>query len=360
MTVTLNGGVRELPDGHRRWSSCSSSSGCGRARSWWSATARRCRAPSSTAWCSPTGTGWSWCGRSPRGGCSRRGGARGRRGAAAGGGPRLADARLYLCTDSRRRRGDLAEFLEAALRGGVDIVQLREKGLEAREELALLEVVADAARRHGALWSVNDRADLAAAAGADVLHLGQDDLPVPAARRLVGRRPAGRPVHPRPGPGRRGRGRAGRGLLLRRPDLADADQAGPPGARAGPDPVRGRHRDPALVRDRRDRPGPAGRGARRRGHAGSSWSARSPRPPTPRRRGAGRLPGAARDEAPDVPRRAGRLPARHAAAGDRAAHPGVRALAALAARARPDRGRVRRSGTCTRSTPGTGPTTCAG
>ena len=111
---------------------------------------------------------------------------------------RLRAARLYLCTDGRRDRGDLAEFMDAALGGGVDIVQLREKGLEAREELALLEVVADAARRHGALWAVNDRADLAAAAGADVLHLGQDDLPVPAARRIVGPGPlVGRSTHDR-------------------------------------------------------------------------------------------------------------------------------------------------------------------
>jgi thiamine-phosphate pyrophosphorylase len=110
----------------------------------------------------------------------------------------LRGARLYLCTDGRRDRGDLAEFLDAALGGGVDIVQLREKGLEAREELAQLEVVADAARRHGALWAVNDRADLAAAAGADVLHLGQDDLPVPAARRIVGPGPlVGRSTHDR-------------------------------------------------------------------------------------------------------------------------------------------------------------------
>ena len=99
---------------------------------------------------------------------------------------RLAGARLYLCTDGRRGRGDFEEFVEAALRGGVDIVQLREKGLEARAELALLEVMADAAGRHGALWSVNDRADLAAVAGADVLHLGQDDLPVTWARKVVG------------------------------------------------------------------------------------------------------------------------------------------------------------------------------
>jgi len=99
---------------------------------------------------------------------------------------RLADARLYLCTDSRRSHGDLPEFLDAVLGAGVDIVQLREKNLEAGEELGLLEVFADACRRHGRLLAVNDRADIALAAGADVLHLGQDDLPVPVARRILG------------------------------------------------------------------------------------------------------------------------------------------------------------------------------
>lgn len=98
----------------------------------------------------------------------------------------LADARLYLCTDARRMRGDLAEFLDAVLAGGVDVIQLREKGLEAREELALLEVFAAAAERHGKLWAVNDRADLAMVSGAPVLHLGQDDLPVALARQLAG------------------------------------------------------------------------------------------------------------------------------------------------------------------------------
>ena len=95
----------------------------------------------------------------------------------------LADARLYLCTPARP---DLAEFLDAVLAGGVDVVQLREKGVEAARELALCEVVAEAAARQGALWSVNDRADVAHAAAADVLHLGQDDLPVPAARAVLG------------------------------------------------------------------------------------------------------------------------------------------------------------------------------
>jgi thiamine-phosphate pyrophosphorylase len=109
---------------------------------------------------------------------------------------RLADARLYLCTGARRSAGDLASFLDAVLGAGVDIVQLREKGLEAREELALLEVFAGACRRHGRLLAVNDRADVALAAGADVLHLGQDDLPVPVARRILGPGPAiGRSSH---------------------------------------------------------------------------------------------------------------------------------------------------------------------
>ena len=109
---------------------------------------------------------------------------------------RLADARLYLCTDGRRAQGDLPGFLDAVLGGGVDVVQLREKGLEASEELALLEVFAAACRRHGALLAVNDRADVALAAGADVLHLGQDDLPVPVARRILGPGPViGRSSH---------------------------------------------------------------------------------------------------------------------------------------------------------------------
>jgi thiamine-phosphate pyrophosphorylase len=99
---------------------------------------------------------------------------------------RLASARLYLCTDARRDRGDLPEFLDAVLGGGVDCVQLREKGLEARDEIALCEVFAAAAERHGALWSVNDRADIAAVVRPDILHLGQDDLPVAAARGLIG------------------------------------------------------------------------------------------------------------------------------------------------------------------------------
>lgn len=100
--------------------------------------------------------------------------------------PALDEARLYLCTDSRSRTGDLAQFLDAVLAAGVDIVQLREKGLEARAEIRLLETFAAAAQRHGKLFAVNDRADVARAVRAPILHLGQEDLPVPIAREIVG------------------------------------------------------------------------------------------------------------------------------------------------------------------------------
>jgi thiamine-phosphate pyrophosphorylase len=102
---------------------------------------------------------------------------------------RLGRARLYLCTDARQRQGDLAGFLDAVLASGVDIVQLRHKGLEAGEELRFLEIFRRACDEHGALLAVNDRADVAYAAGADVLHLGQDDLPAPVARKLLGPAP---------------------------------------------------------------------------------------------------------------------------------------------------------------------------
>lgn len=118
---------------------------------------------------------------------------------------RLATASLYLCTDARRERGDLAEFADAALAGGVDIIQLRDKGspgerqfgpMEARQELDALATLLDAARRHDALLAVNDRADIALAARADVLHLGQDDLPLTVARGILGAGPViGRSTH---------------------------------------------------------------------------------------------------------------------------------------------------------------------
>jgi thiamine-phosphate pyrophosphorylase len=99
---------------------------------------------------------------------------------------RLASARLYLCTDAHGGQHQLADFLDTVLAAGVDIVQLRDKSIEALEELALHDVVRRAAERHGALWAVNDRADIAHAVQPDILHLGQGDLPVHVARELLG------------------------------------------------------------------------------------------------------------------------------------------------------------------------------
>jgi thiamine-phosphate pyrophosphorylase len=87
---------------------------------------------------------------------------------------RLAESRLYLCTP--------APLCPA----GVDLVQLRRKGLEWREEIEQLSQLRQLARRHDALLSANDRADVAAFAGVDILHVGQDDLPPRLARRLLG------------------------------------------------------------------------------------------------------------------------------------------------------------------------------
>jgi thiamine-phosphate pyrophosphorylase len=95
--------------------------------------------------------------------------------------PSLAASRLYLVAPARP---GLGELIEAAVRGGVDVVQVREKGLPDRELLPLLEEARDLTRSLGVPLVVNDRADLALLVEADFVHVGQDDLPVAAARRL--------------------------------------------------------------------------------------------------------------------------------------------------------------------------------
>ena len=99
---------------------------------------------------------------------------------------RLARARLYLVTDARRAQGDLEAFLETVLAAGVDIVQLREKDAEAGDLLRWSPAFCQAAHRHGALFILNDRPDVAVAAGADGVHVGQNDLPPGMVRRAVG------------------------------------------------------------------------------------------------------------------------------------------------------------------------------
>lgn len=91
------------------------------------------------------------------------------------------DSRLYLITAAR---DDLAELLEAAVRGGVDIVQVREKELPDGALLRVLQEAREVTRRLGVPLVVNDRPDLAVLCDADLVHLGQDDLPVEAAARF--------------------------------------------------------------------------------------------------------------------------------------------------------------------------------
>jgi thiamine-phosphate pyrophosphorylase len=94
---------------------------------------------------------------------------------------RLARSRIYLVLAA----GD-GDVLEPALRGGVDLVQLREKALEDGALVAAAEAFRAACERHGALFVLNDRPDLVGECGADGVHVGRSDTPVPAARALVG------------------------------------------------------------------------------------------------------------------------------------------------------------------------------
>lgn len=89
--------------------------------------------------------------------------------------------RLYLITAARP---DLAAFLEAAVRGGVDFVQIRDKELGDTELVPVLYEARQVTRRLGVPLVVNDRPDLAALVGADFVHVGQDDLSVEVARRF--------------------------------------------------------------------------------------------------------------------------------------------------------------------------------
>jgi thiamine-phosphate pyrophosphorylase len=99
---------------------------------------------------------------------------------------RLAEARLQLLATTGAARGPLDAAVEAALRGGVSVVQVREKEMEDRDVLALARRLRTLCDAHGALLVVNDRIEVARDAGADGVHLGQEDRPVEEARRVLG------------------------------------------------------------------------------------------------------------------------------------------------------------------------------
>lgn len=95
----------------------------------------------------------------------------------------LAGRRLYLCTPDRP---DLAKFVASCIAGGVDVVQLRDKTLEARPLLRRAALVRDVCSNLGVPFILNDRPDLALEVGADGVHVGQEDAPPSLARRILG------------------------------------------------------------------------------------------------------------------------------------------------------------------------------
>jgi thiamine-phosphate pyrophosphorylase len=99
---------------------------------------------------------------------------------------RLARSRLYLVLEARPHGADPRPLLDAALRGGVDVVQLRDKALADDELVGAAVPFRAACEEHGALFVLNDRPHLVAECGADGVHVGRNDMPVDAARVLVG------------------------------------------------------------------------------------------------------------------------------------------------------------------------------
>lgn len=99
---------------------------------------------------------------------------------------RLARSRLYLVLEARPRGADPRPLLDAALRGGVDVVQLRDKELADQALVAAADPFRTACEEYGALFVLNDRPDLVEECGADGAHVGRSDMPIEDARALVG------------------------------------------------------------------------------------------------------------------------------------------------------------------------------
>ncbi len=99
---------------------------------------------------------------------------------------KLGQLRLYVLISSELCRKGPLEVAKDVLAGGADCVQLREKQMASGEYLALAKEIGQLCRQQGKLFIVNDRPDIAVAAGADGVHLGQDDLPIAGARKVLG------------------------------------------------------------------------------------------------------------------------------------------------------------------------------
>ena len=109
----------------------------------------------------------------------------------------LAPARLYLVAPARLRAGSLAELVPELVHAGVGVIQLREKEMEAGDVIRAAEPILAACRDADVPFVLNDRPDVAAYLGADGVHVGQNDLPVSMARRIVGTGIVGLSTHAR-------------------------------------------------------------------------------------------------------------------------------------------------------------------
>ncbi len=147
---------------------------------------------------------------------------------------RLAAARVYFVCEARPNGRDPRPLLDAAIRGGAGIVQLRDKELSDEELIEAARPFREAADAGGALFILNDRPDLVAGCRADGVHVGQDDMPVAEARAM---RPAttrwsASPPTPRP--------RSTAASSARRRGRPTSSASGPSGRRrprrAGPRP----------------------------------------------------------------------------------------------------------------------------
>jgi thiamine-phosphate pyrophosphorylase len=108
----------------------------------------------------------------------------------------MIDFKLYAITGEQFHPGrPMLEVMEEAMRGGCDIIQLRDKKSAKRDVLEKAKALRELTRRYGVTFIVNDHIDIALAVDADGIHLGQDDLPLADARKIVGDKIIGISTH---------------------------------------------------------------------------------------------------------------------------------------------------------------------
>ncbi len=108
----------------------------------------------------------------------------------------LKNSRLYVIVDRDViKKRDVAKVTEDALRGGADIIQLRDKSSSDKRLLQCAKKIKNITRKYKRIFIINDRADIARLVNADGVHLGQNDIPIKEARRLLGKKIVGVSTH---------------------------------------------------------------------------------------------------------------------------------------------------------------------